>query len=307
MSNDRPVLGLFLMLGFCVLAPFGDALAKLLGQTWPLLPLVFARFAIQFAVLLPISGPGTDRLRLSPRGWRLTVLRTLLHVSGIALIFEALRHLPLADAIAIAYVMPFVMLLLGWAVLGETVGSRRLMACAVGFAGTLMVVQPAFAQVGAAALLPVGVAVVFALFMLVTRMVAHEADPLTLQTVSGGIATCLLLPVILIFTDWSFVAATTGMDWTLVLLLGLVGTVAHLFLTWSLRFAPAATLAPIQYLEIPVAAAIGWLMFREFPNGLALVGICATILAGIYVILREQRLARDAGRPSPEAKPPVAE
>ena len=58
--------------------------------------------------------------------------------------FTALQYLPLADAIAIAFVMPFIMLLLGKYVLDEEVGSRRLIACAVGFAGTLMVIQPSF-------------------------------------------------------------------------------------------------------------------------------------------------------------------
>jgi drug/metabolite transporter (DMT)-like permease len=74
------------------------------------------------------------------------------------MMFAALRHLPLADAIAIAFVMPFLLLLLGRTVLGETVGPRRLAACAVGFAGTLLVIQPSFAAVGWAALLPLGVA-----------------------------------------------------------------------------------------------------------------------------------------------------
>jgi drug/metabolite transporter (DMT)-like permease len=75
-------------------------------------------------------------------------------MTGIALMFASLRYLPLADAVAIAFVMPFIMLLLGWFYLGEEVGPRRLGACAVGFIGTLMVVQPSFAEVGWPALLP---------------------------------------------------------------------------------------------------------------------------------------------------------
>jgi hypothetical protein len=68
--------------------------------------------------------------------------------------FASLRYLPLADAVAIAFVMPFIMLLLGWFYLGEEVGPRRFGACIVGFIGTLMVVQPSFAEVGWPALLP---------------------------------------------------------------------------------------------------------------------------------------------------------
>ncbi len=78
----------------------------------------------------------------------LTALRTVLHVAGVGVFFLALRYLPLADAVAIAFVMPFVMLLLGRFVLGETVGPRRMAACAVGFAGTLLVIQPSFVDGG---------------------------------------------------------------------------------------------------------------------------------------------------------------
>ena len=63
-------------------------------------------------------------------------------------------------------------------------------------------------------------------------------------------------------------------------------------MTWSLRFAPSATLAPMQYLEIPIATLIGWLMFSDLPNGLAALGIAITCAAGLYIILRERAMAR---------------
>ena len=74
---------------------------------------------------------------MTPRVLRLTAIRAVLHISGIALMFLSLRYLPLADAIAIAFVMPFIMLILGHFVLGEEVGHRRILACCVGFVGTL--------------------------------------------------------------------------------------------------------------------------------------------------------------------------
>ena len=309
MSADRPVLGILLMLGFCILAPLGDGLAKLLGATIPLLQLVAVRFAVQAAMLLPLMATGGRRLALSPRILRLTALRTLLHITGIGCMFLSLRYLPLADAIAIAFVMPFIMLLLGWFFLGEAVGSRRIAACAVGFAGTLMVVQPSFAAVGAPALLPLVVAVVFSLFMLVTRTVAREVDPISLQCVSGLMASALLLPLLLVLDGTGLLLADPVLpearEMWLLLLLGVIGTAAHLLMTWSLRFAPTSTVAPMQYLEIPFATAIGFAMFGDFPNGLALAGIAVTMAAGLYVIWREQSLSR-AARPTPVPAPPAA-
>ncbi len=304
LAADRPYLGILLMLGFCVLAPLGDALAKLVGDTVPLGQLVLVRFAVQAAWLLPLvlALSGWRRLIVTRRLFALIGLRTLLHVVGIGAMFSALRFLPLADALAIAFVMPFIMLLLGRFVLKEAVGPHRLWACAAGFGGTLLVIQPNFATVGAPALLPLLVAVVFALFMLVTRHIAKAIDPVALQAISGLQATALLLPVTLwlpslfaIPTPLAPAFALIRPDMQMILLLaalGTLGTLAHLLMTWSLRFAPSATLAPMQYLEIPVGTAIGWMVFRDLPNGLAALGILVTVAAGLYIIVRERAMSR---------------
>ncbi|MDD9716601.1 DMT family transporter [Dinoroseobacter sp. PD6] len=295
MPRDRPLLGIGLMLLFCALAPLGDGIAKVLGGVVPLVVLLFVRFASQAILLTPLAlrrGP-----QLSGRQWRLMAVRTGLHMLGIGMMFTALRYLPLADAIAIAFVMPFFMLVLGKYVLGEEVGPRRIWACVVGFAGTLLIVQPSFAQVGAPALLPLGVAVCFALFMLTTRQLARDVDPVRLQALSGWMASAVLL------LGWLISAEALGARqfWPdgpvllLLALLGAIGTAAHLAMTWALRLAPSATLAPMQYLEIPFATAIGWMIFRDLPNGLAALGIAVTVSAGLYILWREHRPAPELG------------
>lgn len=285
------------MLGFCVFAPMGDALAKLIGQSVPLGQMILIRFAVQAVVLIPLVLATRRIWRMSGRVLRLTLLRTVMHIIGIGAMFTALQYLELADAVAIAFVMPFIMLLLGKYVLGEEIGVRRLLACVVGFCGTLMVIQPSFAEVGWPALWPLLVAVNFALFMLVTRQIAKETDPIGLQAVSGVMACAILLPIELYGTrlGWHEVVTLiplSSYEWSLLLSIGIIGTCAHLLMTWSLRFAPSATLAPMQYLEIPIATLFGWLMFKDLPDNLAAAGICVTIVAGLYIILREGRMAR---------------
>lgn len=300
-QSDRPVLGVLLMLGFCVLAPLGDGFAKYLGATLPLAVLLVARFLMQVILLVPITVVRGLHWRYTGRVLWLTVARTVLHITGIALMFTALRFMPLAETIAIAFVMPFIMLLLGKYVLGETVGPRRLIACIVGFAGTLMVVQPTFAAVGAPALLPLGVALVFALFMLVTRQIAKEVDAIALQAVSGVIATVVLVVGLVLWGADSGQLALVWPPrdtWPWLAGIGVLGTCAHLLMTWSLRFAPSATLAPMQYLEIPFATLIGWLMFRDLPNGLAAAGILVTVATGLYVVYREQVTHRRSTLPA---------
>ncbi len=306
MTQDRPLLGILLMLGFCILAPLGDAVAKLLGEHMPLGLLIFARFAAQVILLMPLVWMGGRIWRMTGRVLRLTFLRTLLHIGGIGAMFTALKHLPLADAIAIAFVMPFIMLMIGKFILNEEVGLRRILACLVGFVGTLLVIQPSFAAVGLHALWPLAVAVIFALFMMVTRQIAKETDPIGLQAVSGGMACVLLAPMLLIGDAFDIDGLQLVMPdlWIsfLMVSIGVLGTGAHLLMTWSLRYAPAATLAPMQYLEIPVATLFGWVIFRELPNTMAAVGIGITVAAGLYVILREQSVARQAAKnPIPQS------
>ncbi len=301
---DRPLLGILLMLGFCVLAPLGDAIAKVLGEAIPILQLVLIRFALQAVILAPVVWLSARSFRMPTGILGLVVLRTVIHIGGVGLMFLSLSFLPLAEAIAIAFVMPFILLLLGHLWLGEEVGPRRLIACAVGFAGTLMVIQPTFADVGLPALLPLGVAVLFALFMLVTRQIAHLVDPVSLQTTSGGIALVIMAPLVALGVAADVpglgVVLPTGTEAALILLLGVTATVGHLLMTWSLRFAPSATLAPMQYLEIPVATLFGWLIFAQLPNGLAATGILVTVAAGMYIILREHAVSRRAPVSKPE-------
>lgn len=303
MTQDRPVFGIVLMLGFCIIAPMGDAMAKLLAETTPVGMLVFVRFAVQALVLLPLALLTGRSLRMRGRILWLTFIRTVLHILAFSAMFSSLLFLPLADAIAIVFVMPFIMLILGKYILRETVGPRRLIACAVGFVGTLLVIQPSFIQVGAAALLPLVVALLFSLFMLVTRQIAKDTDPIALQAVSGLMATFLMLPVLLagsIGGSWAVSLIIPHPDIHLLLIaIGLLGTIAHLLMTWSLRFAPSATLAPMQYLEIPMATLFGWLVFHDLPNGIAAIGIAITIAAGLYVILHERANARSAPTETP--------
>lgn len=295
-SSDKPLLGVMLMIGFCVMAPMGDAIAKYLGDSVPLAQLLLARFAIQAVLLVPVVLVTGGTLAMTRRVYVLTGVRTMLHIVGIGAMFMALRYLPLADALAIAFVMPFLMLLLGKVFAGEIIGWRRLGACVAGFMGTLLVIQPSFAEVGAPALLPLLVAVAFALFMFVTRQIARETDPVGLQAMSGIMAGVILAAAIGIgapagLAEFRFGAVTVAQG-GLLIAIGTIGTLAHLLMTWSLKFAPSATVAPVQYLEIPCAAVIGLIVFGDLPDGLAAIGMVVTIAAGLYVLHRETMLAR---------------
>jgi len=287
MPKDNTRLGLLMMIGFCVLAPASDALVKILGDGIPLLQVLIARFMAQ--LLLLRRNLWTSRHYTWMRADRigLVILRSVLHLVAIAFLFLSLRFLPLADAIAIAYVLPFLILAVGWFT-GDRTSPLTLGLCLLGFVGTLMVVQPSFTDVGWPALLPIVVAVLFTGFMFITRKISKYIEPIDLQAANGVCAMVILLPIALVGKSLEIpmlmMVPVSNVELLYLIGLGVLGTLAHLMMTWALRFASAPTVAPVQYLEIPFAALYGWLIFKDLPNGLSAIGIVVTITAGLLVL-----------------------
>lgn len=280
------------MLLFSCIAPLGDAVTKILGALVPIIYFTLFRFGLQALLLTPFLARPGRQLHLTRRDLGLIFIRTLCHLVGLGAVFMALRYLPLADAIAIAFVMPFISLLIGKYFLGEEVGHRRLIACCVGFVGTLFVIQPSFVTVGAAALWPLLAAFAFAFFMLTGRQLAQAGDPITIQMISGYMACACAIPLFFVGNrlGWEGFAffVPEGRTLYLLLLVGVLGTVAHLCMTWALKFAPSTTLAPLTYIEIPITTFVGFLIFGDLPNHLATIGIMITMAAGLYIVFRER-------------------
>ena len=132
MEQDCTLLGIGFMLLFCTLTPPGGALAKILGQTIALGPLIFIRFAIQLIILAPMALGIGGTWHFSGKFLILSAIRTVLQITGIAIMLVALWYLPLADAVSIVFILPLLVTLLGWAVLKEDVSKERLLACVVG-------------------------------------------------------------------------------------------------------------------------------------------------------------------------------
>ena len=287
MAKDDTRLGLLMMIGFCILAPASDAFAKILGDGIPVLQVVIARFMVQ--LLLIRRSLWTRRQDTWMRGDRvgLVILRSALLLLAVTFLFLSLRYLPLADAIAIAYVMPFLVLGVGW-LTGDRASPLALGLCLLGFVGTLMVVQPSFSEIGWPALLPIAVAIFFTGFMFITRKISKYIDPIDLQAANGICAMAILLPIAIFGQAMEIpiltIVSVSNIELLYLFGVGILGTLAHLMMTWALRFASAPTVAPIQYLEIPFATLYGWLIFKDFPNGLAALGIVITITAGLLVL-----------------------
>ena len=214
-----------------------------------------------------------------------------------ALFFTALRFMSIADAIAIFFVEPFILTLLGAAFLGERIGWRRLVACVTGFLGALLVIRPGFAAFGMVALFPLGTAVCFSLYMIVTRHTARSLHPVALQAWTALAAAVLILPVLVGFQDSGIFPLDPimpeGRYWAYLIGVGFGSTISHLMVSGALRFAPTATVAPLQYLEIISATLLGYLIFSDLPNATSVFGVAVIISSGLFVIWRERRRSQE--------------
>ncbi len=291
------------MLGFCIIAPLIDVAAKLAAQAVPVGTVTLARYLVQGVLMAPFVW--MMRLPLIPHGpaLRLSIARAFVSVLATYCFIAAVQVMPIADALAIAFVEPFVILFIGRFVLGEEVGGRRIAAAVVGFIGALFVIQPSFSRFGAVALFPLGTAVCFALYILLTRALSRHVHPVAMQfhTAFLGVLLCLPLLVLGGFTgvDEIRLAAPEGIFWLWCFCVGLASTISHMSMTYALKFAPSTLLAPIHYFEMIAATLFGYLVFGDFPNRLTWVGIAIITGSGLYVIHRERLKAAQAPRSAP--------
>lgn len=296
-QTDRILPGVALMIAFCVLAPLIDASSKLAAQGVPVGVIVLGRGLVQAVLMLPVVLLMGFSLKLPRRALFLTFLRALMLAVSTYCFVAAVRVMPIADALAIAFVEPFIILLIGRFAFGEQVGPRRIAACLVGFLGALLVIQPSFAAFGPVAFFPLGTALAFALYMLVTRHLSRAVHPVAMQFHTALMAALICLPVLFLGSALKIPSISFMMPQGIFLVwcfcVGLASTVSHMAMTYALAFAPSSTLAPLHYLEIVTATLIGYLIFGDFPNGLTWAGIGIIVASGLYVIHRERLAARE--------------
>lgn len=299
---DRILLGIVLMLVFCIVAPLIDVASKFAVQSVSTGTVTLGRFLVQGALMAPLVLAMRLPARLDGRTLGLTLFRAVAAIGSTFCFVAAVRVMPIADALAIAFVSPFMLLLMGRFLLKEQVGPRRIAAALVGFGGTVLVIQPSFANFGATALLPVASAFCFALYMLVTRQLSRRQHPVAMQFHTAVAASLLCLPLLGLGTITGLTPITFGLPqgaiWFACLGVGVAATVSHLAMTYALSFAPSSTLAPLNYLEIVNSVLFGFLFFADFPAGMTWTGIAVIVASGLYVIHRERVASRAEPAPA---------
>jgi S-adenosylmethionine uptake transporter len=292
-SRVLPSAGIILMCASVAIAPLIDIFSKLAVATIPAGEVTAARFLFQILFVLPFvlrRGPLFSR---SPRQTLLHFLRGFLVVAGMTVYTYALKTLPVADAIAIFFVEPAILTLMSGIILKEHISRNKIIACATGFGGSLLVIQPSFSQFGWVSLLPVVTAFTVATFLLITRMAAKSEEPWSMQFQSSvwGLAVASLLLAVGHFADLPVYQPVLPDMQTIFFLagLGLCATVAGILSIYAYRASPASVLAPLQYLEIVTACIVAYWVFGDFPDLLKWLGIAIIIGSGLFIIWREDK------------------
>lgn len=293
--------GLLLALcGFASLS-IGDTIIKTIAGAWPGTAVALTRYtagAVMLGLLLARS-EGRRGFVLPQRGWHL--LRGLAVGVATVTFFSAIFLMPLAEATAITFTSPMLTVLLAVPLLGERLRAAGLAALALAFAGMIVVLRPSFAELGPVALLPLASALGMSLLMIGNRKVAGSASALAMQF---AVAACAL-PVIALAALAGHLSGDPALhigapDWSVIarcLMVAVTASASHWLVYLGVERAGAARVAPMTYVQLPVAGVLGWAAFGDRPDALALLGAGIIVAAGL-MLWRSGRVPESLKQPA---------
>jgi S-adenosylmethionine uptake transporter len=286
-----PLLGIAAMCGGVLFFAFVDAQAKLLTAHFHPFQIVWCRqLGLVLAAMALLAWHGPSLLRTATP--RLQIFRGVVAAGSVSCFIFAVKFVPLADAVAVSFVAPFFVTILGVLVLGERVGARRWAAIAVGFCATLVIIRPGLGVFQPAILLVVLAAGLFAVRLVISRLIA--AGDRTATTV----AYTALVSLTVMSVPLPFVWFWPETWWQVGLLVSVAGfaALAETLVIKSMELAQAVILAPLHYTILIWSTFYGWLFFAELPDLWTWVGVAIIVATGIYMLHRERLAARRAAK-----------
>ncbi len=281
-SNSK--LGMLLMLGAMFLFSAVDAQAKFLTSEYHPAQIIWFRqigLFLGVIILLVMKGP----VILNTRQPVLQLTRGGLAICSGLLFVYAVRHAALADAIAVSFVAPFFLTILGALLLGEKVGIRRWSAVVVGFIGAMIIVRPGTGAVHPAVMLVLVAALAYALRQVIGRKLADTDKTHTTVAYTAIIGTLLIslpMPVI-----WRTPESITHI--LLIISMATMSAVAEVMVIKALEVAEAMVVAPIHYTLIIWGTIYGYLVFGQLPDLWTWIGTAIIVAAGLFTLRRSHR------------------
>jgi len=297
MHGHVPLSAALMIIGATLCFSSLDTIVKHLSLTYPIPLLVWARWLFQAVATAVWLGPKMRLDLVRTKRPLLQIARGVTIVVCGLLFMTALKSLPLADATAINYTSPVLVILGARLYLRERLTPARVAFIATGIVGMLLVVQPGSEIFRGASLLVLVGACIYASYQIMTRLAADEDPRVSLfyLALTASVLTTPLLPFLDIPRDMPLT------DAALVCAAGILGTVGHFMFILAFQRAPASALTPFTYMQLVWAMVLGWLVFGDLPDGLSTVGMFVIAGSGLAMALLERR----RGRPLPPEPPAV--
>ncbi|HJM07642.1 MAG TPA: DMT family transporter [SAR324 cluster bacterium] len=280
--RDLPLRGILIYVVNTICFSVISLLVKELSIQFSISELLLVRFFCTFlgmALLIQFKG-GFPLLRT--RKALDLAIRTASGMIAIALSFVAFSGALLADATALVFSAPLFTLLLSIPVLSERINRQKIFAVLTGFLGVVLITRPGFNNVSPALYAALGSAIFFSIVTVWLRRLNQTVHPLAISFYYNLTGT-------LVFFLWSWSSGWSE-AWSeihgMLLLLGLIGIIQQVMLSYSFRFAEASLLAPFDYLSLPLALVFGYWFWNEFPDWLSLVGSTIILISGMMLMLR---------------------
>ncbi|MFO1202608.1 MAG: DMT family transporter [Tabrizicola sp.] len=301
MARNQALTGILFAIGGTVIFSVNDVSIKFLSGGYALHQVILIRALVAMTLILAI-------ISRSPRGFaQLVTGRPRMHLMRVCIVmvsnvtyFVGLSSMPLADAVAVAYVSPIIITLLSIVFLREKVGPRRWAAVMIGMLGVIVMLRPGAGVIQPAALLVLISAVMYASGNLLVRHMGGTESAMTLSfyVQAGFIVVSLTMGFLVgdghlaeehglwafLFRPWIWPPLQ---DWPVFLATGLSVGIGGMMVTQAYRTTEAGLIAPFEYVGMPLAILWGLIVFGTFPDAISWVGIALICGSGLYVIWRE--------------------
>ncbi|WEZ82449.1 DMT family transporter [Rhizobium sp. 32-5/1] len=266
-----------------------DAISKHLGTLYPPIFITMIRYwaFASFAIVVTCRTSGGFKAAIRTRKPKLQIVRGLLLAFQIVVVITSFSLVGLAHSQAVFSSGPLFVALLSMPFLGERVGWRRWTAIVIGLLGVLLILKPSGEGFDPVMLIPLGSALMFAVYVIATRLVSRDDSSMTSFLYTGLVGAAAMTLIGPFY--WTTLAPT---DWAWMLLLCATGTSSHFFLIKAYEHLDAAEVQPLTYLQLVFACMIGVSIFDEKVSLNMIGGSIIVVCAGIFTVWREHVVSR---------------
>lgn len=275
------IIGMWLMACVALVFASHDSISKILIFSLPVIFVAWVRYCIHTALVtgIIVSNKG-PKVFHTKRPW-LHLLRAFCLLGDSLTFMFGLTHVPIAESTALVFLAPAFVTILSPLLFGIKASRYQWLSVIVGFAGVLIIINPASDAFSLWMLFPLASAFFFAIYQLLTQL-AMESDSASVCSFYVGIFCTAIMSVVVPF----YWATPDTLQWVLLVVLGSLGMGAHFLMAKSYQYASSTVLAPLGYLQIIFATVYGVLLFNGYPVASSLLGIGLIFISGLLVYAR---------------------